>query len=144
MIDVITEPLDNDTEALREALKEEGYDYDEISEKGVEFVKSLLKEKENKDVSKSIIMTDEFTGYVRLKKHARHRVINHQRGYVDGYIHTNTIEGFWALLKRGIIGQYHKVSVRYLNQYINEFCYRYNNRETENLFGLTIKKAVNV
>ncbi|MFC1541408.1 IS1595 family transposase [Candidatus Latescibacterota bacterium] len=100
--------------------------------------------KENIDISKSIIITDEFTGYIRLKRYARHRVINHQRGYVDGYIHTNTIEGFWALLKRGIIGQYHKVSVRYLNQYINEFCYRYNNRETDDLFGLTISNALGV
>ena len=65
----------------------------------------------------------------------QHEIINNQKSYVERYIHTNTIEGFWALLKRGIIGQYHKVSVRYLNQYINEFCYRYNNRDRADLFG---------
>ena len=52
------------------------------------------------------------------------------------------MESFWALLKRGIVGQYHKVSIRYLYRYINEFSYRWNNRETENLFGVTLIKAV--
>ncbi len=100
--------------------------------------------RENIDIDESIIITDEFTGYIRLKGFANHQVINHHLCYVDGYVHTNTIESFWSLLKRGIIGQYHKISVRYLNQYINEFCYRHNNRENEDLFGLTILKAVNI
>lgn len=100
--------------------------------------------KENIDIEESIVITDEFTGYIRLKGFANHKTINHQVCYVDGDIHTNTIEGFWALLKRGIIGQYHKVSVRYLNRYICEFCYRYNNRKNENLFGVTIQKALGI
>lgn len=100
--------------------------------------------RENIDINQSTVITDEFTGYVRLKNFTKHEVINHQICYVNGYIHTNTIEGFWSLLKRGIIGQYHKVSIRYLNQYINEFCYRYNNRDNDNLFGLTIARAMGV
>lgn len=59
-----------------------------------------------------------------------------------GDAHTNTIESFWALLKRGIVGQYHKVSLRYLPKYIDEFYYRQNNREEEDLFGLTLQRAV--
>ena len=71
-----------------------------------------------------------------------HFVINHQIAYTDGEIHTNTIEGFWGLLKRGIMGQYHKVTLRHLHQYIIEFCYRYNGRNNPVLFDLTLARAV--
>lgn len=52
------------------------------------------------------------------------------------------MESFWALLKRGIIGQYHKVSLRYLPRYIDEFCYRHNNRKVLDLFELTLSRSV--
>jgi transposase-like protein len=73
-----------------------------------------------------------------------HQTINHQLWYVDGEIHTNSIEGFWALLKRGIVGQYHKVSLQHLPSYLDEFCYRYNNRENPDVFDLTISRALGV
>lgn len=73
-----------------------------------------------------------------------HKTINHQVWYVDGDTHTNTIEGFWALLKRGVVGQYHKVSLRHLNSYIDEFCYRYNNRKNSNIFDYTVSRALGV
>jgi len=100
--------------------------------------------REHVNIRNATIVTDEYSGYVRLKLFSNHMVINHQKSYAEGEIHTNTIEGFWALLKRGIVGQYHKVSVRYLNRYICEFCYRYNNRKIEDLFGVTIQKAVGI
>jgi hypothetical protein len=53
-------------------------------------------------------------------------------------IHTNTIENFWSLLKRGIMGSFHKVSIKYLPRYLSEFEYRFNNRETQNLFAQTL------
>ena len=64
--------------------------------------------------------------------------------YVDGDAHTNTIESFWALLKRGIIGQYHKVSLRYPSKYIDEFAYKWNHRKADNdaLFFSTIQRAI--
>jgi transposase-like protein len=71
-----------------------------------------------------------------------HETINHQMYYANGEIHTNTIEGFWGLLKRGIMGQYHRVTLRHLHQYVNEFCYRFNNRNNPGLFDLTIARAV--
>jgi hypothetical protein len=49
--------------------------------------------------------------------------------YVDGDVHTNTIEGFWSLLKRGISGAHHSVSKKYLQTYLDEFCFRYNHRK---------------
>lgn len=98
--------------------------------------------KENVDTMNAIMITDEFKGYLGINKFMEHHVIDHQKGYVDGKVHTNTIESFWALLKRGIVGQYHKVSVRHLNKYIAEFCYRQNNRDSVDIFGLTLQKAV--
>lgn len=71
-----------------------------------------------------------------------HFVINHQLSYANGEIHTNSIEEFWGLLKRGIMGQYHKVAVRHLHQSVIEFCYRYNGRNNPALFDLTLARAV--
>ena len=91
----------------------------------------------------STIMTDEWRAYEGLAQKYIHETINHGGGeYVRGNVHTNSIEGFWALLKRGIVGQYHKVSARHLNKYINEFCFRYNNRNNELIFDLAIEKSV--
>jgi transposase-like protein len=96
------------------------------------------------DVENALLYTDEFKGYVGIKKFMEHKTVDHQVWYVDGDIHTNSIESFWAILKRGIVGQFHKVSVRYLPKYLDEFCYRYNHRRTEGVFDLTIALAVGV
>ncbi len=100
--------------------------------------------REHVDVSDAMLITDEYTGYVKIKGFMPHAVINHQISYADGVIHTNSIEGFWGLLKRGIVGQYHKVSIRHLHQHVTEFCYRYNGRNNPTLFDLTIARALGV
>ncbi len=84
----------------------------------------------------SLVATDENPGYRHLKKEGYpHQTVNHARyEYVRGNIHTNTIEGFWSLLKRGIMGNYHKVSRKYLPLYVNEFAFRYNNRKNPDIF----------
>lgn len=94
------------------------------------------------DISNAILMTDEYKGYLGIKRMMPHKVIDHTMWYVNGDIHTNTIESFWALLKRGIIGQYHKVSIRHLPKYIDEFCYRWNHNKDDDLFETTLEKAV--
>jgi hypothetical protein len=59
----------------------------------------------------------------------QHFQIRHKRKvYVQGHIHTNSVEGFWSLLKRGIGGVYHSVSPKYLQTYLNEYTFRYNHR----------------
>lgn len=98
----------------------------------------------NVDTSNTILVTDESTGYVGIKTFMAHETINHSIHYVDGDIHTNNIESFWALLKRGIVGQFHKVSLRYLHRYVDEFAYRFNNRKEPNLFGLTISRGLGI
>ncbi len=85
-----------------------------------------------------LIATDEHSGYRLLGAGAHplpHQVIRHGAGeYVVGSTHTNSIESFWSLLKRGIMGSYHKVSRDYLPLYLNEFSYRFNNRENPTIF----------
>jgi len=91
------------------------------------------------------IMTDEWGGYNGLSPKFRHSIVSHGKGeYVSGDCHTNGMENFWSLLKRGIIGQYHYISAKHLNNYVNEFCFRYNNRNNIDVFDLTIQKAVNI
>src|ERR1700685_3342230 len=64
----------------------------------------------------------------------QHRRINHsQKIYVAGNVHTNTIEGFWSLVKRGIGGVYHSVSAKHLQSYLDEYSFRYNRRDSGNL-----------
>jgi transposase-like protein len=99
----------------------------------------------NVDTETAILHTDEYKGYIRIKDFMEHRVVNHAREYVasDG-THINGLEGFWALVKRGIVGQYHHVTVRYLYRYLDEFGYRFDRRDMdrEYLFGTTLERAV--
>jgi transposase-like protein len=78
----------------------------------------------------STIYTDEMGAYDPLRwKGYKHQVIKHsEHVYVSGDIHTNTIEGFWSLVKRGIGGVYHAVSSKHLQGYLNEYSWRYNHR----------------
>jgi hypothetical protein len=55
--------------------------------------------------------------------------VNHSERYVDGYAHTNTIDGFWSLVKRGIGGVYYQVGPEYLQSYLNEYAFRYSRRK---------------
>ena len=72
----------------------------------------------------------------------KHERVDHTQEYAVGDIHTNSIESFWAVLKRGIMGIYHHVSTKYLQLYVNEFGFRWNNRESEDLFGLVAKQSI--
>jgi transposase len=87
---------------------------------------------------KSTVFTDEFASYDGLAVRGyQHRRINHsEKVYVvGGNIHTNTIEGFWSLVKRGISGVYHNVGRHYLQSYFNEYSFRYNRRfDTQPMF----------
>lgn len=77
----------------------------------------------------SELITDEWGGYNILDKQYIHNSVKHSQGeYVNGKYHTNNLEGFWSLLKRGIVGIYHSVSEKHLEKYCNEFNFRYNTR----------------
>jgi transposase-like protein len=87
------------------------------------------------------IMTDELTGYKAVKKIRKHDSVNHiKEEWVRGNVHTNSIENYWSLLKRGIIGSFHQVSVKHLDRYLSEFEYRFNNRKEPDLFIKTVAR----
>lgn len=90
------------------------------------------------------VMTDEYLTYRTVAQHGySHETVNHGRKeYVRNEAHTNTIEGFWSQMKRSIGGTYHCVSPKYLQQYVNEFVWRYNQRfSLSPVFGLMVAKA---
>jgi len=89
------------------------------------------------------VITDEFTGYSILRKTEYiHLVVDHTKGFVEDFVHTNNVESFWAILKRGIYGIYHHVSIKYLQTYVNEFCFRFNNKDNGDMFDLMLSQAV--
>jgi transposase-like protein len=77
----------------------------------------------------STVYTDDSTTYRSLKGYDHQTVDHHAHIYVSGNIHTNTIEGFWSLVKRGISGTHHAVSPKHLQGYVNEYVWRYNHRD---------------
>jgi transposase-like protein len=92
-----------------------------------------------------VIMTDESAIYPwALDKMGKgiHKTINHSREYAHGDVHTNTVESAFSLLKRGIVGTWHKVSAKHLPAYLDEMCFRFNNRKNPYLFRDTLIKMV--
>ena len=90
----------------------------------------------------SLVATDEHMGYGRLAREFPHQTVNHSKGeYVRGNVHTANLDSFWSLLKRGVIGTYHKVSKDYLPLYFAEFSFRHNNRKNPNIFANVIAEC---
>lgn len=82
----------------------------------------------------STVYTDEHSGYARLSGSYEHQTVKHSVGeYVNGQAHTNGIESFWAMLKRGYKGTYHKMSTKHLARYVTEFAGRHNVRDLDTL-----------
>jgi transposase-like protein len=99
----------------------------------------------SKDVE--VFITDEFRVYQRAvainNMKDKHRRINHSsRVYVDGDVHTNTIESAFSLLKRGIVGTWHNISVKHLQAYLDEMTFRFNRRKRQDLFLDTLRHMV--
>ncbi len=99
-----------------------------------------------KVLPETTIYTDEYRVYDNLNKQGfKHSRVHHaQEIYVSGDVHTNTIEGFWSLVKRGIGGVYHAVSTKHLQDYLNEYVFRYNHRNDECPMFLTMLSRVSV
>lgn len=86
--------------------------------------------------------TDQWRGYMFIgEKGFNHRTVNHLEHFIEDGVSTQSVEGFWSLLKRGIIGIYHHVSAQHLSKYLAEFEFRYNNRENqEKMFDLVLER----
>ena len=110
--------------------------------------RAILQPVIEKHVSKDVdvIYTDEHPIYefgLKDRYFGKHRTINHSRSYAIGRTHTNTIENCFSLFKRGLIGQFHHVSIKHLGRYCDEFSYRFNRRgEQLAMFDSTLKKLV--
>ena len=103
--------------------------------------------KENVSQDVDVIMTDDFQGYPKALHDAgvlaEHKTINHsERQYVNGDIYTNTVESAFSLLKRGIVGTWHKISAKHLQAYLDEMCFRFDNRKNPYLFRDTLLKML--
>jgi len=95
-------------------------------------LRPIMREQIHED---SIIMTDDYGAYKKVRQDfLGHGVCRHSTGeYVRGPIHTNTIEGYFSILKRGLIGTFHHVGAQHLKRYIGEFDFRYNNRDVSDV-----------
>lgn len=77
----------------------------------------------------SVLMTDEFPGYYGMAGVMEHATVNHQYEYSNGIVHTNSIEGFWSLVKRAWYGSHHHYSLKFINLYMAAACYKFNTRK---------------
>lgn len=94
------------------------------------------------DTAGTVLVTDEYKGYNRMSQSMLHAVITHAEEYVDGHVHTNTIESFWALVKRAWYGSHHHYSRKYMPLYVAEACYKYNRRNSDTCFDESIRMFV--
>lgn len=95
-------------------------------------------------VKDSVVYTDGSAAYRNISKLFTHQKVSHSSGeYVNRSCHTNTIEGFWSLLKRSVYGIYHSTSTKHLQMYVDEMVFRYNTRETSdfNRFNLLLNNT---
>jgi len=106
-------------------------------------IRDILKEHLSEDVD--VLITDESVIYPFAfdgKQKAIHKTIRHKEGYVTGDVHTNTVESAFSLLKRGIMGTWHRMSVKHLPAYLDEMVFRFNRRKSTTLFQDTMRHMV--
>ena len=96
------------------------------------------------DITADAVYTDGSPLYDNMPSNVqKHESVNHSaKEWVRGDVHTGTIDGYWGLLKRGIIGSFHQVSIKHLHRYLNEFQFRWNNRESQQMFAMVIAALV--
>ena len=103
---------------------------DDLGGKGVvRFLKDTV------DPQGTLLITDEYRAYNAAGSIFQRAVINHQKAYADGDTHTNTIEGFWSLIKRAWYGSHHHYTKRYMPLFVAETCWKYNNRRNADPFS---------
>ena len=86
------------------------------------------------------------TSLLMLRWHSKHRAVNHSKEWVvpNTRIHTNTVESSFSLLKRGLIGSFHRVSIKHLHRYLSEFEFRFNIRKDEDRFSRTLRRMAGI
>ncbi|MDE0681456.1 MAG: IS1595 family transposase [Candidatus Poribacteria bacterium] len=102
----------------------------------LEFIKRAVK------IEDSELMTDEYHAYNAIGREMKHQIVNHQEQFVDGDVHTNTIEGFWSLLKRAWYGSHHHYTTGFTPLYVAERCYVYNYRDLECIWTKFVNESM--
>jgi transposase-like protein len=104
----------------------------------------IEKIQDNISIDASAVYTDDSRLYDRMPSNVKkHEIVNHSaKEWVRGDVHTGTIDGYWGLLKRGVIGSFHQISIKHLHRYLSEFQFRWNNRKNEEIFMLVIAALV--
>ncbi|HWQ52251.1 MAG TPA: IS1595 family transposase [Bryobacteraceae bacterium] len=94
----------------------------------------------NISIDADLLCTDDSRLYNRVPANIqKHEIVNHSaKEWVRGDVHTATIDGYWGLLKRGVIGSFHQISVKHLHRYLSEFQFRWNNRKSQDIFALVM------
>jgi transposase-like protein len=105
-------------------------------------LKALVEKHVNSE--NAVLITDTYKGYNGLHKIIEHIRIDHSKMYSYKGINTNSIESFWAIVERGIMGTYHSVSLKYLPKYVVEFVFKYNNRKHDDMFETLVKASMKV
>jgi transposase-like protein len=101
----------------------------------------IIKDRVSKDAK---VFTDELAAYNAVEKTHRHNTVNHSmEEWVRGTVHTNSVENAWSLFKRSIVGSYHQISRKHMDAYLDEFEWRFNNRQNPHLFRDTVVRLVN-
>ncbi len=109
-----------------------------IGDAGAETLSGFVRKVVNTE-KVDLVATDEKQKYNYVRTGMPHEAVHHSMGeYVRGTVHTNNIESFWSLLKRGVVGTYHNVSKKYLPLYLNEFSWRFNHRKDPDIFRSAI------
>lgn len=98
--------------------------------------------KDNVSINATAIYTDESAFYGTVPgcvKNHNHKTVNHHaKEWVRGDVHTGTMDGYWGLLKRGVIGSFHQISIKHVNRYLNEFQFKWNHRNAQEIFALVL------
>lgn len=87
----------------------------------------------------SLLITDEWRGYRRVSERMFHAVVKHAQEYAFGQIHTNSIEGFWSLVKRSWFGTHHRYTKHHMPLFLAECCWKYNQRKNDDAFGTFLR-----
>ena len=107
-----------------------------------EELRKLIDKHVNKNRKDTVLLTDEAKGNYKFNKIINHIMIDHSRLYSYRGLNTNTIESFWALIERQVVGQHHHIDIAYLEKYVNEVVFKFNNRKEDDMFQTLVKLSM--
>jgi len=118
-----------------------GFEARAIPTTGRKILVGVIKDRVDK---RARVMTDEYAAYKSIDKEYDHEAVNHSKEeWVRGDVYTNGVENAWSLFKRSIVGSFHHVSEKHIDRYLNEFDWRFNNRNNPHLFRDTMIRLLN-